>query len=131
MSNGLSIHDDHYLNAQIHIRDATNFDVGVELRGMMGIGYIAGLYRWIKVKQFRPRSSALICAIDKNQPQTKYRELVFGKRKDGDSILHARRVSFSYGSELPRHKLEFEDKNVNLTAAVIRFNVSYNYVYGK
>lgn len=87
-----------------------------------------GMERWLRVKIFRPRSCALICAINKKKPQTKYQELMFGERNDGDAILYAHTESFiSSNKELPRHNVEFEDNDAILTAASIRLNVSIIY----
>lgn len=131
MSNGLDIHNIRYLNANIHIPNATKFHVDVKLNGMMGIGY-TGMERLLRVKIFRPRSCALICAINKNKSHTKYRDLVFGKRNDDDAILYARRESFaSSNSELPRYNIVFEDNSVMLTSVTIRLNVSIIYVTNK
>lgn len=110
----------------MRISDATDFQVSIELRGMSGIGAVGyGFSRWIKMKIFRPRSSALICAIDKSQPQTKYRQWTFGQRQFHDDILYARKETFSTtNNEYPRHKIEFEDYNAIITAVTICFNVS-------
>lgn len=123
MSNGIDIHDNHYLNAEIHIPNATKFKVDVALDGLPGIG-LPGFGGLLKLNIFRPRSSALICAIDKVAPLSDYRELHFGERKNGDFILFSRRNTFSsINNQLPRHTIEFEDKNAILTSVSIKLNV--------
>ncbi|XP_055321236.1 uncharacterized protein LOC129577748 [Sitodiplosis mosellana] len=118
----IDIHDTRYLNANIHIPNATKFEVDIQLKGIMGIGY-TGMERFLGINVIRPRSYALICAINEKKSHTKYRELVFGERKDGDAVLYARAESFaSSNSELPRHNIEFEDNSAILTAASIRLN---------
>lgn len=123
MSNGIDIHDNHYLNAEIHIPNATKFKVDVALNGLPGIGSV-GFSGLLKLNIFRPRSSALICAIDKGAPLSDYRELNFGERKDGDFILFSRKNSFSStNNQLPRYTIEFEDENAILTSVSIKLNV--------
>lgn len=128
LSNGIDIHDNHYLNAQMHIQNATNFEVGISINGMSGIGDV-GMSRFLRLNIFRPRSSALICAVSEQKPQTRYQHLVFGERKHGDFIVHASKNSFNgTESHLPRHQIEFQDNNVVLTSVSIRLNVSI-YLY--
>lgn len=128
MNNGIDIHDTRHLNAEIHIPNATKFEVDIQLSGMMGTGY-TGMGRLLRLKEFRPRSCALICAINKKKSHTKYRELVFGKRKDGDAILYVQAERFaSSNSELPRYNIKFQDKSAILTSVSIRLNVSMIYI---
>lgn len=127
LSNGFGLNDTKYLNAEIHIPNATKFNVDIELHGMLAMGY-TGMERWLRLKIFRPRSFALICALNKRKSHTQYRELVFGQRNDNDTILYARIESFaSSNSELPRHRIEFEDNSAILTSVTIKLNVSIIY----
>lgn len=108
----------------MHITNATNLKVDVSVSGMPGLGYV-GMSRFLKLKIFRPRSSALICRKIEHKMHTAYREIWFGERKDGDFIVYAERNNISATeTHLPRHKIEFQDNNVVLTAALIRLNVS-------
>lgn len=98
--------------------------VDVSVSGTPGLGYV-GMDRFLRLKIFRPRSSALICRKSNYKTHAPYREIVFGERKDGDFIVHAKRKSISATeTHLPRHKIEFRDNNVVLTAVSIRLNVS-------
>lgn len=120
----MTIYDNHYLNAEMSIPNARNFRVDIELSGAPGIDYV-GMLPFLRLKIFRPRCLALICAIDKMAPLSPYREWNFGKRTDGDIILFSQRNDFSSANDqLPRHKIEFEDKNATLTSVSIRLNVS-------
>lgn len=124
LSNGIDIHDNHYLNAQLDIENATEFKVDVSVNGFPGIGSVA-MSRFLKLDIFRPRSSALICRKSQNKPTTTHRDIVFGERKHGDSIVYAERNNISATeTHLPRHKISFQDNNVVVTAALIRLNVS-------
>lgn len=124
LSNGLEITDNHYLNARMDITNASNFKVDISVSGAPGMGQVY-VSRFLKVKLFRPRSSALICRKSNYKTPTPYREIVFGERKDGDFIVYAERKNISATeNHLPRHKIEFRDNNVVLTAATIRLNVS-------
>lgn len=108
----------------MYITNATNLKVDVSVSGMPGLGY-SGVSRFVKLKMFRPRSSALICRKSNHKTHSPYREFVFGERKDGDFIVYAERKNISATeTHLPRHKIEFRDNNVVLTAASIRLNVS-------
>lgn len=110
----------------MEITNATNFNVGISINGVMGMGY-TGMAGMLGMKVYRPRSSALICRKVSQKTPAPYREIVFGERKDGDFIVYAERNNISATeTHLPRHKIEFRDNNVVLTAAVIRLNVSIN-----
>lgn len=107
----------------MHIDNATNFNVHITLNGMNGLGYV-GMEQMLRLKVFRPRSSALICAKTKNNSQTTHRDVVFGERKSGDFIVYTKKLKFSAtATHLPRHAIEFQDKNVTLTSVKIRLNV--------
>lgn len=108
----------------MHIENATNFEVDISINGMNGLVYV-GMSRFLRLNIFRPRSLALICAINKHQPQTSHRHLVFGVRKHGDFMVYAAQNRFNASkSHLPRHRIEFQDNNVVLTSVLIRLNVS-------
>lgn len=108
----------------MNIENATDFKIDVSITGSPGLGNVMAS-RFSRLNIFRPRSSALICLKRKYETQTPHREIVFGKRKDGDFIVYAERNNFSATeTHLPRHKIEFQDNNVVLTAVLIRLNVS-------
>lgn len=89
------------------------------------MGHIPGLTRWIRIKEYQPRSSALICTRNAARPKTWYRQFKFGKRKDGDRLLHFERETIApMDVRLPRHSIEYSDPNVNLTSVLIRIDVS-------
>lgn len=94
------------------------------MHGMPGIGNV-GLHGWLRIKLFRPRSSALICTVDKEQSKSKYRQIVFGTRRPGDFILRASKENvISNNAELPRYSVEFEDDGFVLTSVIIKLNVN-------
>lgn len=106
------------------IDNATDFKVDISINGMPGLGNV-GMSRFLRLKLFRRRSSALICRKSKSKTQTAHREIVFGERKDGDFIVYAERNNISATeTHLPRHEIKFQDNNVVLTAVLIRLNVS-------
>lgn len=91
----------------------------------MGIGNIQGLERWLGIKVFRPRSSAVICAVNEKQPKSLYRTIEFGQRMPGDFILRAKKEHFvSKNNELPRYLIEFNDDGLVLTSVLIKLNVN-------
>lgn len=94
--------------------------------GIMGMGHIQGLNRWLGNNEvFRPRSSALICAVDKRPPKSLYRTIEFGQRMPGDFIFRAHTVHFvSQNAQLPRFLIEFKDDGFVLTSVLIKLNVS-------
>lgn len=108
----------------MYVTNASNLKVDVSVSGMPGLGYV-GMDRFLKLKIFRPRSSALICRKSNSKTHSPHREIVFGERKDGDFIVYAEWNNISATeNHLPRHKIEFRDNNVVLTAVSIRLNVS-------
>lgn len=124
LSNEIDIDDDHHLSAEIHIPNATIFEVDVELRGMLGMGYMTSS-PYFKFRIFRSRSSALICAFEKTPSKSLYQELNFGERMDGDFILFTRIHSCSWtNDQLPRYNIEFQDESATFSSAMIRLNVS-------
>lgn len=110
----------------MHIKNATNFWVNVTIGGTMGIGNIQGLERWLGIKVFRPRSSSVICAVNKNHPKSLHRTIEFGQRAPGDFLLRAKKehVIGSNNTELPRYLIEFKDDGLVLTSVLIKLNVS-------
>lgn len=120
------MYDNHYLNANIHIPNARNFSVKIEVNGMTGMGYISGLTHFLpKIKIFRPRSSALICAENNERTKKPYRQLEFGERHEGDFILRVQQENvISQNEQLPRYVIDFENAETVLTLVIIRLNVS-------
>lgn len=89
------------------------------------MGYIPGLRRWLAVKIFLKRSFALMCMRNSGRPEAAYRQFEFGKRTDGDILLHFEKQSITtYNNRLPKHSIEYTGSDVNLTAVFIRLDVS-------
>ncbi|XP_031638362.1 uncharacterized protein LOC116350648 [Contarinia nasturtii] len=109
---------DQHINAEINIPNATNFNVGVELsRSSLFEASNFGHFALLRIT--RPKSYALICSTPEKK-NTKYREWMFGERKDGDTILYARKKSGKFLGKF--QYIEYEDSNVIFTAAVIKLN---------
>lgn len=126
VENGREVFKPRFAKADIHIPRTTNFTVDVEMRGTRGLGHIDGLSRFIDVKEFQPRSSALICTRNKLRPKSVYRKFKFGKRRDGDVLLSFQQeyVKSMDNNRLPRHRIEYKHSNVTFTSVEMSVNVS-------
>lgn len=124
-----SSQDKQYLNAEIYIPNAMHFEVDVQLsKSVYWEGMRWNVWSHILRSFYQPKGYALLCAFDEEKLHTKYRAIVFGKRKEGDTILYARSASFSSSPNgWPRQNIELKDRNVMFTSAVIRLNVSKIY----
>lgn len=128
-NNGIDIYDNHYAIADIHVPSTKNFSVDVNLYGNMGIGSaIYGMSSFLRLKIFRPRSSALLGACNQHHPKTAFRQFAYGQRVDDDSLLQFRKDSVGANDDkLPRYNVYFEDTNAKLTSVMVRLNVSLNF----
>lgn len=128
-NNGIDIYDNHYAIADIHVPSTKNFSVDVNLYGNMGIGSaIYGMSSFLRLKIFRPRSSALLGACNQHHPKTAFRQFAYGQRADDDSLLQFRKDSVGANDDkLPRYNVYFEDTNAKLTSVMVRLNVSLNF----
>lgn len=107
----------------MHIDNATDFHVDMAIGGVSGTGP-SELNTFMKIKLFPPRSFALICAKNEYKTKTPYRDIVFGKRRNGDSILYVKVFKFSATeNKLPRYEIEINDQNAVFTSVSIRLKV--------
>lgn len=114
------IHTSHYINAEMQIPNATNFNVTVKLSYdfFEDARYLGPVQR-IRAPNLQPKGYSLICVMpEKNTP--KYRAWIFGERKDGDTILYAR-SKIGMGT----HNIEYTDFDAIFTAVMIKSNVSH------
>lgn len=124
--NGHEITDSRYAWANIHIPSTESFTVDVEMRGYMGMSR-TGFGRWLNTKEFRPRHSSALYVCATEQPKTQYRRFEFGKRRDGDGLLHFEKELISpTDNRRPRHTIQYSNPNVTLTSVSIGVNVSVN-----
>lgn len=94
------------------------------MKGYPGLERISDIAEYLQPKEFRSRFSVLICTCGEIRLKAAYREFDFGKRADGDILLHFKKEIVSpVDKRLPRRTIEYWDSNANLTSVSIRLNV--------
>lgn len=116
-----------YVNATVHIRNATDFSSKIAIKGKPGFKFDAleGLDHLLDIKMINPRPYGLICT-ENNVKHFKKKKTIFefGNRRAGDFPVHYRSERVSGKNSRPKITFEFDDALVNITYVALNTDVS-------